>query len=390
MKICILTGKFGMGHYSAAQAIKQQIDESGMKADVEIIDWLSYALPKLAEKYYTFYSFLVKRGSSVYNHWYRSSEDKNGYKKPELSLYFQGCFSKLLKEKKPDLIISTLPLCSQIVSLYKEKTPGDLPLVTCVTDITGHSEWICKNTAFYLVGSRSVKERFIQKGVTPNRILVTGIPVRSAFQKDSFVNHSEISLSGNKILLMGGCLGMLPNEMDFYKSLNSLPDTETKVITAKNQKLYEKLNGRYKNIRVYGYVDNIWAHMERSDLIITKPGGITTFEAIHSKLPILALNPYMQQEIYNAQFIEENQIGEVVHGDSDQCLKVLSYILYSGRLEEYKDNIHRMREQLKSESISQILKSIIYIKNQSASHLTNQYPRINKEISLHEKISFNI
>ena len=66
----------------------------------------------------------------------------------------------------------------------------------------------------------------------------------------------------------------------------------------------------------------------------------------------------MQQEIYNAQFIEENQIGEVVHGDSDQCLKVLSYILYSGRLEEYKDNIHRMREQLKSESISQILKSI--------------------------------
>lgn len=379
-----------MGHYTAAKAIKQQLDYSNLDAEVEVIDWLEYASPRFADKYYAFYSFLVNKGSNFYNKWYRFYENGHINKKPELYHYFLGCFTRFLEEKRSDLIISTLPTCSQIVSQYKEKTLSTLPLITCVTDITGHSEWINQNTDLYLVGSQTVREKFIQKGVAADKIFETGIPVRMEFIKQPSSTGNSPESSKKKLLLMGGGLGMLPEAPDFYQGLNTLPDVEVTLITGKNQRLFEQLYGRYSNIKVYGFIENICEFMKEADLIITKPGGITTFEAIHSGVPIAALNPFMQQEIYNANYIQDMQIGRVIIGDYEKCLEDISNLLYDDGLEDYRWNIRQIKSHLEEFSLPEVIKESIDNRNMRFARYSAPDNRKNGDMLINEKISFNI
>lgn len=389
MKIIILTGKFGMGHMTAALAVKQQIDNSDLKANVEVIDWLDYISPKLAHKYYTFFHLIVNKGQKLYNIRYRLLENKKADQKPELNAIFKRCFIKLMDEKKPDMIISTLPVCSQFMSMYKEKTGSCIPLITCVTDITGHSEWINKNTDLYFVGSQYVTDKFISKGVLPDKIFETGLPVRLEFLK-----NTECESTRNKdlkhILIMGGGLGMLPKTFEFYKGLDLLPNTKVTIITGKNHNLYERLEGKYQNIRVLGYVQNIYDYMKQADVIITKPGGITTFEAIYAEVPILALNPSLQQEKYNAQYIQNMAIGTVIRGNSKQCLEEIENIDYC-QLNYYRSNIQKIKGNLNKYKLTKVLEMTVCegtdLENTELKEINHP---IREDYNINETISFNV
>ncbi|MDF2541502.1 MAG: putative UDP-N-acetylglucosamine--N-acetylmuramyl-(pentapeptide) pyrophosphoryl-undecaprenol [Herbinix sp.] len=355
MKIIILTGRFGLGHYMAAQAIEQQLHHT-LQAEIEIIDWMKYASPKYSERYYKLYTLIVDKGSKLYNKRYLRQENKKINKKPELYHYFMWQFTKFLQVKKPDVIITTLPLCAQLVSCYKEKYELKLPLITCVTDITGHSEWISKHTNLYLVGSETVKNKFIEKGVNSSIIHVTGIPVRLEFDTDiRDLEYRNFSKRRKSLLVMGGGLGILPKDDCFYEGLNSLHNMEVTIITGNNRVLYHRLHNKYQNLTVLGYVENVFDYLKKSDAIVTKPGGITVFEAIHAEVPILAWNPFLQQEIYNADFINEAKIGRIITGDSNECIDQIRSAMEDEMLRRmYQDNMRKLKKDYEGQNISLI------------------------------------
>lgn len=404
MKIIIMTGRFGMGHLAAAQAIKQQIENKDKTADVEIIDWLMYVSPRYADKIYQLFTVIASKGGRLYNDWYLFMENRKTNKKPELGTYFLWCFAKFIEDMKPDLIISTLPLCSQIASHYMDKRSSSIPLITCVTDITGHSEWICKNTTFYLVGSQSVKDKFMRKGVSEDQILVTGIPVKVEFDiapsdnrafpmnKPTKLHDSSLTYqmkgcsSRKKLLIMGGGLGILPEDISFYIGINQLPKVTVTIITGRNERLYHRLRGKFEHLNVLGYVNNVCDYMKWADVIITKPGGVTIFEAIHATLPILALNPYLQQEIYNADFIRKMHIGSVVSGNSEQCISAIWEFIQDGKLEFYQQNIHRFKNQLGENGKDQMIAYAIKdIGNRYYEGIYCEQIRIGKNSGINEK-----
>ncbi|TAH65097.1 MAG: UDP-diphospho-muramoylpentapeptide beta-N-acetylglucosaminyltransferase [Anaerolineaceae bacterium] len=390
MNIYILTGKFGLGHFTAALAIKQYIDSSDLDANVEIIDWLGYIFPKISEKYYHFFSLLVTKGNKVYNRRYLLLENKQTDQKPELCLYFLRCFKKFVSEKRPDLIISTLPICSQIVSTYKERTGSQIPLLTCITDITGHSEWISKKTDFYFVGSHTVKNILMSKNVPAYKIHITGIPVRMEFVKGSRLTTEASDKSNIRILVMGGGLGIFTVDDEFYNGLNMFRGADVTIITGNNIKLYKNLYGRYTNVQVLGYVSNVYDYMREADVLITKPGGITTFEAINCEVPILALKPYLQQEIYNAKFIRDMNIGTIINGSSQECLDHMTRILNCDCIEMYRSNIKKLKSDLSVNKIIQVLNESIIPFVHTVN--TYEYKSISAKIDgdmNDEKISFN-
>ncbi|MGF7141709.1 UDP-N-acetylglucosamine:LPS N-acetylglucosamine transferase [Anaerotaenia torta] len=382
MKIVVLTGRFGMGHMMAALAVKQQIELSRLEAEVEVVDWLEYASPRLADQYYAFFQLLVSKGHTLYNRRYRYLENKQTDQKPELRGFFLRCCSRLMKEKAPDFIISTLPICSQILSLYKEKTGASLPLITCVTDITGHSEWINRNTDYYFVGSRCVADKFIAKGVPPSEIFITGLPVRPGFLEELPGNADAKGSGTRHILIMGGGLGMLPKTRGFYSDLDRIPGIRVTIITGKNQALFRRLQDRYENIRVLGYVPNVHDYMRQADLIITKPGGVTTFEAIYAGVPILALKPSLQQECYNAQYIQDMGIGTVMPGKARHCLREITRNLEDCRLLSYRTNVERLRNSLIHYKMTEVLEDTL-IKDSYKYHSREDY-------DIDETVSFNI
>ena len=103
---------------------------------------------------------------------------------------------------------------------------------------------------------------------------------------------------------MGGGLGLIPFSDNLLEWLSNDPKVHVTVITGTNRKLKEKLEDGYPNMEILGYVKNVDYYMHRADLIVTKAGGITTFEAIHTRTPLFVIRPFLEQEYGNAMYIE--------------------------------------------------------------------------------------
>lgn len=352
MKILILTGKFGMGHYSVSKSLCEEIKSKYPNVSVVIKDIFDYALPTYSNTIYKAFNVMVNKGSIFYNQVYKITENRKYNMNPMFLRYFLPKLDKLVKDVEPNIIISTLPFCSQLISRYKLKYNPSLPLITCITDISSHSEWINENTNCYLVGSNSLKKDLILKGVPENKIFINGIPVKEEFKK-TIINNSS---NEKQILIMGGGLGLLPKSLEFYNQLNSLENVKTTVITGNNTEIYNMLHDKYENINVLGYTDEVYKYMQQADLILSKPGGITLFESIFSETPLIAFKPFLQQEINNTNFILNNGIGKVLETSPDKCFDRIKKIIYDDTiLNVLSNNIKNLKRQFDCTVIEKVL-----------------------------------
>lgn len=357
MKLLILTGKFGMGHYSAALSLAERISEVNPQADIVIKDLFEYAMPLCSDGVYRAFGMMVTHYSDTYNRYYNRMEKKGPNLRPAFLPYFMKKIRTLIHGEKPDAIISTLPLCSQIVSWYKAKDRSTLPLITCITDISSHSEWINDLTDCYLVPDRAVRGRLMEKGVSGELICVYGIPVRPEFD----VETEEEEQDGKKhILIMGGGLGILPQSPEFYEQLNDSEQIRVTVITGKNRDIFDQLHGKYKNIEVVGYTDEVYRYMNEADAVISKPGGITLFETIYSGTPILVFEPFLQQEINNTGFIMNRGIGMILEKNPSACVREISSIVQNDTLlAMMKANVENLKREYDQASIGKMITLVI-------------------------------
>lgn len=354
MKVVVLTAKFGMGHLSASKAVKEEIEKANKNVEVKIIDFYEYSIPALADCIYKGFSLVLKFGKKAYSEAYMAN-DKDNEKEDLLLKRFVYSTNKLIEEEEPDIIVSTFPLISRGVSFYKEEYNSDIPLITCITDISSHYEWISKNIDKYMAPCDEVKEALMHKGVDEEKIVVYGIPVAMRF-KEMFLEKEytpkKIVYLNNytrkkELLIMGGGLGLLPEDEEFYKDLNSRENIHTTIVAGNNKKIFEMLNGRYENITVTGYTDEVDKLMNKADLILTKPGGITVFESIYSLTPIVSFKTDLPNELENIEFIEDNNFGIGLHTEPDKSLnRIIKLLNNDKKLKSMKRSMKEFVESL--------------------------------------------
>ena len=355
MKILILTGKFGMGHYSAAQSLREQLGRWLPRAQTEVVDLFAYALPGGAQLWYRCFQLLVTYGSGLFNTYHRLTERLPADLHSPLDRPMLDKLAALLEEEQPDAVIATHPICAGLTSRYKEQTGSALPLLTCVTDLSTHNEWLHGGTDCYLVGSPEIRRRLVEKGVPSERVLVTGIPVKEAFRH---VSHRKGG-DRRRLLVMGGGLGLLPRKESFYEALNALDGVDVTILTGNNQKLYRRLAGKYPHIEVVGFTDRVWDYMAQADLMLTKPGGITVFESIFAELPLLLWEPFLQQEKNNARFLIQAGLGRAAAQESEACLLAIRELLYNDTaLEEMREKMRRAKAQMEAEGAVRLLAAL--------------------------------
>lgn len=351
MNILIVTGKFGMGHWSASMSLRQQLLRAFPEAQVEVMDLIADTNHK-SESMYKWFNVLVTRGSGLFNLYYKFTQNKDSDERPLNDEQCPDRVEEIFEPRRPDVIIATHPICARMVARWKGETGSDLPLVTCVTDLTSHSEWIHRATDCYLVGTQEIKERLVAKGVNRDIIYVTGIPVRAEFKLPVHRGDRQ----QRNLLIMGGGLGMMPKKDSFYEALDGLPGVHTTIITGRNQKLYDRLVDKYEHIEVVGFTDRVYEYMAKADLVLTKPGGITMFESIFSELPILAWEPFLEQEKNNARFLVKRGLGRVAAKEPDECLTAIRELIYDDyTLADMSAKMHALKEQLEQESLTHIL-----------------------------------
>lgn len=352
MRVLILSGKFNMGHSSAAQSLRQELLAAYPDATVEVEDFLNRAVPGMDNAVYKLFQLLMTYGAGVYNVFYKLTEKSTGGILPSYVQSFLRSVEDLLRERRPDVVIATHPLCTQLVGRLKRKGVYGGVLLTCVTDVTDHGEWLCRECDGYLVAAESVRDAFVKRGVAPDRIAVTGIPVRREFKAP----HDSAEDGMKHLLIMGGGKGLVPKGDDFYRGVNDLPGVKTTLITGNNHKLFEQLVGRYPNILVLGFTQDVYVYMGQSDLVLSKPGGVTTFEAIFSATPMLAWEPFWEQERRNAAFLEREGMGRVAGKKPDQCLAALRELFADpDALADMSRRMRAMRSRLADRGLEELM-----------------------------------
>lgn len=352
MNVLILTGKFGFGHNSAALAIKEKLERENKDYNIKIVDFLDYMFPCISKIIYKGFNFLVNRCSGIYN-FLNLIASKNS--DVPLKKVVVKKIDDLLFDNETDLIISVLPLCSQYINAYKKMTKSNITLNTFITDVYVHNEWIAERTDKYFVPTIETKIELIEKNVNPDKIIISGIPVKDEFN----IDKKEIN-DKKKILIMGGGLGLIPRIDSLLLELDNNPNISVTVITGNNKKLFNRLTNKYVNIKVLGFTSKVSEYMNEADLIITKAGGITLFESINSITPMFVIKPFLMQEIGNANYIVDKEIGEVIWQNKDKVYnKIINLINDDNRLENMQQNMRNLKSTFSKVNISKEINEMI-------------------------------
>lgn len=335
--VLILTAKFGSGHMSASEAIKEHIHAGDKDLDVRVLDFYEVTNPFLYKSMYKGYEMLVKKGYHLYNRYYYKKNDSETIRLMEgVSAVSLERLNRLMAQLKPKVVVSTFPVCASYVAAYKSSYDTELKTITCITDVLDHDEWIYSGTDMYFVASEDVKQRLVGKGIKRESIIITGIPVRKTFTE----RKSRMDLRclyGYKhrdrlILMMGGGLGLLPEDVTFYKDM-LLMDESVKliVVTGNNTTLYKKLTRlRLPRLKVLRFTHKVSDYMSMSDILVGKAGGITLFESIACKIPMIVFKPVLGHEIHNCEFIETEGIG-VVTREYEELKQQVRKLLYNSK-----------------------------------------------------------
>lgn len=354
MDILILTAFFGAGHYTVSKAIKEQALSVDNTLDIELLDFYGYLNPNIDKYFYKFYNFLTKDQPKLYNYFYNRKKDfmKFSYDDIVYKIHLQK-ISKYIVEANPKVVISTFPICSGIVSKFKEKTGSKIPLITCITDVVDSWEWIHPGTDKYFVPTPGVKQKLIEKGVPQDIIKVTGVPVRRNFlNSDIKSKKNQITSNLKNILIMGGGRGAFDLDMEFLEWLDTMDDTRVTIVAGTNEKLRETLLEReFKRILILGFVEDVASLMKQHNILISKPGGATIFEAINCEIPMIVKRPSIGQELANATFIQDSGIG-FISDDTAEMKRYLKKLIESdGEIEKMRANIFDIKNIIETKKV---------------------------------------
>ncbi|WP_159887500.1 MGDG synthase family glycosyltransferase [Paenibacillus puerhi] len=313
-KILLLTGALGDGHNQAAQAILEASRIIRPDVDVVTVDFLEWTHPYLHGVGKFCYMQWVKSLPGMYGYLYRKTRDPNIMSNlfKRIKSFSIARMLKLLDEVQPTIVVSTFPSAAAAMSLLKANGMTSLPTVTVMTDYTDHSYWVHPCTDRYLVGSEQVRSALLRYGVASGSISVTGIPIRLSFceRQDRELLRERHGVKGNvpTVLVMGGGHGLIGRELiSLIKLQRKAAAARYILVCGRNHKLRQQLEEEFMHMRqsvtVVGFVDHIHELMAVSDLIVTKPGGLTVSEALAMELPMLLYKPIPGQEQDNASYL---------------------------------------------------------------------------------------
>lgn len=341
-KILIFYATYGGGHLSAAKSIKQYLEDHGTNLQIEMIDCVEYINKALNSVTTAAYRQMAKKAPWAWEKvYYKSSHGMLAKVSSTSNKIMAIKIAKLFKTFEPDVVISTHPFGSQMTSYLKKKQRTHCTLATVMTDFASHEQWLVGNAFvdYFFVSNEDMKKEMIQQGVANDKVFVTGIPVSKRFS-ESFNRislYKEFDLIPNKktILFFGGGefgLGKEKTVAILQALASSFSDIQVIAIAGKNEKMKDaflQIVSQYHKedcIKVLTYTTQVPELMAISDLVITKPGGLTSSESLVSGLPMILINPLPGQEEENAIFLEKAGVA-VWLKSSDDPTYVLSNIL---------------------------------------------------------------
>ncbi len=369
--VLIFYASYGGGHLNAAKAIYEYISNHYEPDCLELIDCMKYVNKTVEKVTTTAYREAAKKAPWVWGRIYNDSQKGPlAHISSRSNKIMAIKLLKLLRDKKPDLIISTHPFSSQMCSYLKRKCKINAKIATIMTDFAPHDQWLVGSdfTDYFFVSNSEMKDYLVSKDISAERVFVTGIPLSSRFlqkyDRNEILNSYGLKDGKQNILFFGGGefgLGKSRTFEVFDDLVQCTLDKQIIAIAGKNEKMKLKFdeivekNNAGERVRVLPFTNEVPELMSISDLVVTKPGGMTTTESLASHLPLIMINPIPGQEEENARFLESKGVGVWLKKESSVSDVLSSLFSFPERLQRMKQNTLLLGNPNSTRDICEIL-----------------------------------
>ena len=359
-KVLILTITAGQGHNSTAKAVAAGLEEKGIETKVlDAYYYLSKLLGDIVSKGY----LLTLNAQKAYRTTYSFLENRhtNSYSLSPMritNMAFARKMRRFISDYNPDVIITTHILAGILLDVLKQLDELKCPVIGILTDFTFHPYWEESLRSDYVViPSEFLIEKAHKKGFTDSQILPYGIPINPKFNveipREEARARLELPTDKPIILLMGGSMGFGHIEKTFACLESMKHDGNNVKAKAKIDALQSA-----KLLRSYGYTDQVDILMSACDAIVTKPGGLTTSEALARRLPMIISNPIPGQEDRNTEFLLNHGAAMAVSPTTPLDEVIDQLLLSSDRLRLMRESIELIRKPDSTERLCNFVASM--------------------------------
>lgn len=342
--IMILSASAGAGHMVAAEALREALSALDPLLPVEVHDLLAWTNGMFRGLYAQGYLGLVNHVPAAMGMLYDALDRPGPLCRDASRRWFQNINTQRavvrLRQADPRLIINTHFLPAEIVAEQRHRGRLHCPQVTVTTDYETHRLWVQQPTERYFCACELGRAGLESWGVPADAIEVAGIPVRAAFtrppsRESARAGHGLVQ-DRPVVLLSCGAFGVAGSE-DIFRELLKLPaGVQCVVICGRNERLRQRLADMLPadrtGVRLLGFTDEMESWMAAADVLVTKPGGLTTSEALACSLPMVLVHPIPGQEQRNADYLLEQGVAIKVNNCRVLAHRVQTLLSDSARL----------------------------------------------------------
>ncbi|NPV57533.1 MAG: hypothetical protein HPY76_12790 [Anaerolineae bacterium] len=360
-RILLFYASLGSGHYSAAKAIQAALLEKCSNCEVQLFDAFLPSMPRMS-----FTDFLSSLSSHVfpliYDHIWKHGWFKFIYTFFASRSRIQQHIENIMMGYTPDIVVCTQSLpCSVLAAKRQEPR---INLIAVSTDYGFHPFWSRAGVDSYCVASNSDREALLSEGIPPEDVHVTGIPISR--RNVTVADGAEVSL--RRVIILAGGSKSAP-----YRSIQAkvralidiIIDPEWRGVEWRlvfGEDVRDRINAIKKcanhiNIHIHGFIEDLSELLLKMDLIITKPGGLITAEALAAGVPIGLLTKGYGQERANAEHVLAGEAGMLLD-DVGLMEKNLKYLYKNpDKLADLRRNAARLGEPGAANDVADLILS---------------------------------
>ncbi len=346
-RVLILHASAGAGHKRAAEALAATVSIQAPDAQVVVRDILDFTGSVFKKTYAQGYLDLIRTIPELWGYLYtRLEKSKTKPREAKIRTAFNKLntlsFLKFFKELEPDVVICTHFMPLEILATRIAAKKVKVPLFCVVTDFAVHSMWVTENVECYYVATEESKRYLMRRGQSADRIKCTGIPIDPIFSKSlkSAEARARLGLQTNLpavLILSGGC-GVGPIGQLLRSFQQAGLHCQILVVAGKNhemQRQAEEIGRTLTNpVKVFGFVNNIHELMDAADLIVSKPGGLTSSEVLTKHKPLVIIDPIPGQEQRNCEYLLEVGAAVRLYDIDDAIFKIQELLNDESRMKQ--------------------------------------------------------
>ncbi len=315
-KVLILSCGTGGGHNTAAKAVQEELLSKNIQADFK--EYLEIIDAKLKDEINNLYIKSTNRNGKIFKNVYNLGKiyEKTNLKSP---VYFLNSLSKeklynYIQNNQYQFVITTHLFAAQALTAIKKEHP--IHFMQVATDYVSIPFWEETEPDYFIIPSKELEKNFLEKGMKKETLLPFGIPVkkqfRSSYNKEEMKKELNLDVTKKYILILNGSMGFGNVKEIAQKLLENIEDVTLIISCGNNDKLLKTLNKEYKGnerLIALSYTNELGKYMAISDIILSKPGGLTTTEVATMRKPLIHIMPIPGCENDNANFFADRKMS---------------------------------------------------------------------------------